>query len=75
MTFFLSFFQSECDELTEKVQNLTAENETLRIEVHRLSDMCQKLSAENVFLYVSRFFYVFELAFLIISVVVSESFS
>ncbi|KAH7292275.1 hypothetical protein KP509_29G060300 [Ceratopteris richardii] len=39
--------QAECDELTEKVQALTAENDSLRLEVERLSELCQKLSAEN----------------------------
>ncbi|MCO5573112.1 hypothetical protein L7F22_026877 [Adiantum nelumboides] len=40
--------QAECDELAEKVQALTAENDSLKMEVERLSDLCQKLSAENL---------------------------
>lgn len=40
--------QAECDDLAEKVQALTAENDTLRTEVDRLSELCQKLSAENL---------------------------
>ncbi|KAI5072582.1 hypothetical protein GOP47_0012688 [Adiantum capillus-veneris] len=40
--------QAECDELAEKVQALTAENDSLKMEVERLSELCQKLSAENL---------------------------
>ena len=47
------------------MQNLTAENETLRLEVHRLGDLCQKLSAENAILRVSCFFQGSQLGFVI----------
>lgn len=39
--------QAECDELAEKVQSLTSENESLRMEVDRLGELCQKLTSEN----------------------------
>lgn len=39
--------QAECDELAEKVQALTSENESLKMEVDRLGELCQKLTSEN----------------------------
>lgn len=39
--------QAECEELQAKVEKLTDENQTLRDELQRLSELCQKLTSEN----------------------------
>ncbi|GAA0168995.1 hypothetical protein LIER_23570 [Lithospermum erythrorhizon] len=39
--------QAECEELQHKVENLSSENRTLRVELERLSEECGKLSSEN----------------------------
>lgn len=39
--------QAECEELLAKVEKLTNENQTLREELQRLSEVCQKLASEN----------------------------
>ena len=49
----MSCDQAECDELTERVDALTSENNALRTEVDRLTDLCNKYSAENAALLVS----------------------
>uniref|UniRef100_A0A2P2K9F3 Uncharacterized protein MANES_13G136900 n=1 Tax=Rhizophora mucronata TaxID=61149 RepID=A0A2P2K9F3_RHIMU len=39
--------QAECDELQAKVVNLTSDNHTLKDELQRLSEECNKLKTEN----------------------------
>eukprot|EP00250_Pteridium_aquilinum_P003826 c14102_g1_i2 orf=624-1709(+) len=39
--------QAECEELATKVQALTSENNSLREELHRMTEECKKLSADN----------------------------
>ncbi|KAM7263014.1 hypothetical protein ACFE04_000697 [Oxalis oulophora] len=38
---------AECEELQARVENLTADNQSLKEELQRLSDECEKLTSEN----------------------------
>ncbi|XP_056849095.1 G-box-binding factor 1-like isoform X3 [Raphanus sativus] len=39
--------QAECEQLQQRVESLTSENQTLRDELQRLSGECEKLKTEN----------------------------